>query len=132
MKAGIRTALVMSLTLFGAASVEAAVTTDTDSEETVRVVNNYGEMVRVYAEDADGRLHKLGRVARGTLEEFEVPAEIADEAFRIKIYPSQPVWALSLDDFGVKTNPLNLRGDADVTVWVEPELTNTVVEMSRG
>ena len=42
------------------------------------------------------------------------------------------VWALNQDDFGIKTNPLNLSGDVDVTVWVEPELTDTVVEMSRG
>ncbi len=134
MRAGSRKALVLSLAAFGATSLEAAEITRPDDGlgDGVRVVNNYGDMIRVYAQDAEGRLHKLGRVARGALVEFELPEELLQDAFRIKIHPSQPVWSSNGDDFAVKTNPLNLAGDADVTVWVDPELTNTVVEMQRG
>lgn len=134
MKAARSMALILSLAAFGATSLEAAEVTGPNDEinNGVRVVNNYRAMVRVYAEDADGKLHKLGRVSRGDLVEFEIPEEVTRDSFRIKIYPSQPAWSFVQDDFGVKTNPLNLQGDADVTVWVEPELTNTMVEMSRG
>ena len=134
MQAAYRMALVLSLAVLGATSVEAAPVTGPDDEvsKDIRVVNNYGDLVRVYAVDADGRLHKLGRVASGQLVEFEIPEDIADGAFRLKIFPSQPVWSLDFDDFAVKTNPLNLRVDEDVTVWVEPELANTMVERSRS
>lgn len=134
MKAAYRMALALSLALFGATSVEAAPLTGPDDAMAngIRVVNNYAETVRVYAVDAEGRLHKLGHVARGELTELEVPADVASDAFRIKIFPGQPVASSDVDDYAVKTNPLNLSDDADVTVWVEPELTDTVVEMSRS
>ena len=135
MKAAYRMALILSLAALGATSVEAAPITGPNDEALrgVRVVNNYNDVIRVYAEDAAGHLHKLGRVARGALVEFEIPAEVAATgSFRIRIHPGQPAWSLEQDNYAVKTNPLNLQGDTDVTVWVEPELTHTVVEMSRG
>ena len=134
MKAAYRMALVLSLAAMGATSVEAAPITGPDDEapQAVRVVNNYGDMIRVYAEDAEGHLHKLGRVARGELVEFAIPQDLLGGAFRIRIHPGQPAWSLELDNYAVKTNPLNLQADSDVTVWVEPELTKTMVEMSRG
>jgi len=134
MKAAFRVALALSLVAVAATSVQAIEPTGPDDQDAkgVRVVNNYGDLVRVYAVDAGGHLHKLGRVASGQLVEFEIPEDIAGEAFRIKIFPGQPVWSPRVDDYAVKTNPLNLNGDTDVTVWVEPELTHTVVEMSRG
>ena len=131
MKGLYRAALVFGLVAFATTSLEAAVT-DTPADEPVRVVNNYGEMVRVYAEDSEGRLHHLGPVARGELVEFEIPGVIAADEFRIKVYPAEPTWSLQRDDFGVKTNLLNLQADSFITVWVEPELANTVVELARG
>ena len=92
MKSAYRMALALSLSALAATSVEAAPVTSPDDalENAVRVVNNYGEMIRVYAEDAEGRLHKLGRVARGELVEFELPGDVSGDAFRIKIYPANP------------------------------------------
>lgn len=130
MKSMARLALTLALAAAGATSAQAA-TPEGPGDSDVYVVNNYGAMVRVYAEDSDGRLHRLGRVAQGQLEAFDVPAEIAGE-FQIKIYPAQPVWSLQLDDFGVKTNPIHLGVDGHVTVWVEPDLTKSVVEFARG
>jgi hypothetical protein len=140
MKTLIRMALMTSLAALGATSAEAADVTGpggelalgTDVTPAVRVVNNYGEMVRVYAEDSEGHMHKLGRVARGELVKFDIPEAIASSPFRIKVYPSQPAWSLQIDDYAVKTNPLNLQGDTDVTVWLEPDLMRSIVEMSRG
>jgi hypothetical protein len=146
MKTLIRMALMASLAAFGATSAEAAdvtgpgdeltrsdeLTRNNDVTPAVRVVNNYGDMVRVYAEDSQGHMHKLGRVARGELVKFDIPEAIAAGPFRIKVYPSQPAWSLQIDDYGVKTNPLDLQGDTDVTVWLEPDLTRSIVEVSQG
>ena len=128
-----RLALSLSLMGLAATSVEAVpASVDDEGPSVVRVVNNFGSIVQVYAEDADGHLHKLGRVARGELAEFDIPAEVAAEAYRIKVYPHQPVWSAQHDDFGVKTNPLEGGADASVTVWLEPDLRRSVVETTGG
>lgn len=126
-----RVALLLGLASLGATSLEAAVT-DGPPVNGIHVMNNYQAMVRVYVEDADGRLHRLGRVHQGELKEFAIPADLADEAVSVKIFPSQPAWALQQDDYGVKTNPLDLEGLSHVTIWVEPDLSKSVVELARG
>ncbi len=94
MKGMYRVALMLGLVAASAVGVEAAEYQGSDEITTeIYVMNNHLADVRVFAEDADGRLHKLGRVARGDLRTFEVPEELADEEFRIKIYPSTPVWS---------------------------------------
>ena len=127
-----RTALVLGLVAFGATPLQAVEVDPTEGAETLRVINNYGALIRVYVEDSQGRLHRLGRVAQGHLKQFEIPDQVAGQIFRIKVYPAQPVWALQQDDFGVKTNPLRLEGLSSVTLWVEPDLTKTMVEVARG
>jgi len=130
MKTLSRLALSLSLIGLAATSVEAAPPDDV-GPSVVRVVNNYSAVVQVYAEDAHGHMHRLGRVGRGDLVEFDIPADIAADAYRIKVYPHQPVWSQQYDDFGVKTNPLDVGSDADVTVWVEPDLRRSIVETVR-
>jgi hypothetical protein len=126
-----RVALLLGLASLGATSIEAA-SPEGPPAEGIYVVNNYQATVRVYAEDSEGRLHRLGRVHQGQLEQFEIPAHLVGQAFRVKIYPSQPVWSLQVDDYGVKTNPLNLDGLSLVTIWVEPDLSKSMVQMDRG
>ena len=131
MKTTYRVALALGLAAFAAGTTEAAAY-EGPGDPGIHVMNNYGAMVRVYAEDAEGRLHRLGRVQQGELGQFDVPAEIAAGSFSIKIYPSQPVWSLQQDDFGVRTNPIDLRVDSHVTIWVEPDLARSMVEVARG
>lgn len=131
MKTTYRMALLLGLAAFAAGATEAAAYAEPD-EPGIHVMNNYGAMVRVYAEDAEGRLHRLGRVAQGELREFDIPAELAGESFSIKIFPSQPVWAPQQDDFGVRTNPIDPTVDRHVTIWVEPDLARSTVELARG
>lgn len=126
-----RVALLLGLATLGGTSLEAAVT-DGPPFSGIHVMNNYRAMVRVYAEDAEGRLHRLGRVRQGELVEFEVPAHLAGQEFRVKIFPSHPAWALQQDDYGVKTNPLDVEQLSHVTIWVEPDLSKSVVELARG
>ena len=126
-------ALCMSLMGLAATSAEAVpVPADDEGPSIVRVVNNYSSVVQVYAEDADGRLHKLGRVGRGDFAEFAVPTEVSARAYRVKVYPHQPVWEQQHDDFGVKTNPLDGGADASVTVWLEPDLRRSLVQTTGG
>ena len=134
MKGPYRVALMLGLAALAATSLEATeIDQPTDDiTSSVRVVNNYGGLVRVYVEDSQGRLHKLGRLARGELKEFEIPEEILPGSFRIRIVPSEPVWSLHQDDYAVKTNPIDLEWDSEVTVWLEPDLRKSVVEIARG
>ena len=134
MKGMYRVALMLGLVAASAVSVEAAEYQGSDEEITtaIYVVNNHLTDVRVFAEDSEGRLHKLGRVVRGDLGAFEVPQELADEEFRIKVFPSTPAWSPISDDFGVKTNPLMADRDHQVRVWLEADLTQSIVEIDRG
>jgi hypothetical protein len=128
-----RLALVLSLAALGGASLEAAeIAGSEERANSVRIVNNFGDMVRVYAEDTTGRLHKLGHVASGKLAEFEVPTELVAAGFRIRVIPAQPAWAIQQTDYAVKTNPLTLTPDGDVTLWLEPDLSKSVLQVDRG
>ena len=135
MKGLYRVALMLGLTAFAATSLEAAEIDHPTDEITdgVRIVNNHVGLVRVYVVDAQGRLHRLGRVARGELKEFQIPEGIAQESFRIKVFPNrQPAGSPQQDDYAVKTNLIDLNTDSQVTVWVEPDLRRSVVELARG
>lgn len=133
MKGMYRVALMMGLVAASAVNVQAAEYQGDDEITTeIYVMNNHLADVRVFAEDAEGRLHSLGRVARGDVGTFDVPADMAAEEFRIKVYPSTPVWSPISDDFGVKTNPLTADRDRQVRVWLEADLSQSIVEIDRG
>lgn len=134
MKGMIRVALMAGLVAVSATSVQAVEVRDDDDryETAVYVVNNHRTDVRVYAEDAEGRLHNLGRVARGQLRTFDVPERVSDADFRIKVFPADPVWSPVTEDYGVKTNPLNSERDEQVRIWLEADLAQSVVEIARG
>lgn len=134
MKGLFRVALMAGLVAVSAGSVQATEIRGDDDryDADVYVVNNHLTDVRVYAEDAEGRLHNLGRVARGQLKNFDVPELIADGEFRIKVFPASPVWTPASGDFGIKTNPLDFGTDQQVRIWLEADLTQSVVEIARG
>lgn len=129
-----RVAVLMGLVAVTAVPVQAAQSHGaTDEAETeIFVINNHLVAVRVFAEDANGRLYRLGRVSRGNLESFEIPDEVSGENFRIKVIPANPLWAPGQDDYGVKTNPLDIQRDRQVRVWLEADLASSVVEIERG
>ena len=134
MKAMHRVALTLGLVAISAGSIEAAETYGPVDEITneIYVMNNYLAPVRVYAEDASGKLHRLGRVARGHFETFEIPLEVAAHDFRIRVLPSNPVWVSPADDYGVKTGVVDFDTDHQVTVWLEADLSQSKVEIDRG
>ena len=130
-----RVALLMGMVAFSAASAEAAQLNgpgdDTDHE--IRVVNNFWSPVRVYVQDANGRLHLLGRVARGKFKVLEVSNEIAETSqVRLKVYPNDPVWSLVGNSDGIRTKELDLQDGDAVTVWLETDLTQSMIEVQKG
>jgi hypothetical protein len=133
MKGMSRVALMVGLVAVSAGSVQAAEIRDTDdrNDTDVYVVNNYLTDVRVFAEDTDGRLYKLGRVARGQLRNFDVPEVVAAGEFRIKVFPTSPILSPIPDDFGIKTSPLDPETDHQVRIWLEADLTQSIVEVAR-
>lgn len=133
MKRMYRVALMLGLGAAIAAPVGATETDGPDRAGTneIYVVNNHGVSVRVYAEDAQGKLHRLGRVARGSLKAFQIPDDISAQDFRIKVFPS-PAGSEQSDDYGVKTNVLDVASARQVTLWLESDLSRSVVEIDRG
>ena len=130
-----RVALLMGLVAFSAASAEAAELNGPGDDATheIRVVNNYQSPVRVYVQDANGRLHLLGRVARGQFKVLEVSSEIAEKGgFRLKIYPNEPVWSLIGNTNGIKTKEFNLQDGDSITMWLETDLRQSMIEVQKG
>lgn len=131
MKGMTRVALMLALAAATAGPVDAA-EPDTRNDTEIYVVNNHLADVRVFAEDAEGRLHNLGRVARGQLRNIDVPEEIAAHEYRIKVFPATPAWSPIPDDYGIKTSLLDNDRDHQVTMWLEADLTRSLVEIDRG
>lgn len=130
-----RVALTMGMVAFSAASAEAAQLNGPgdDTGHEVRVVNNYHSPVRVYVQDANGRMHLIGRVARGKFKVLEVSAEIAEKGnVRLKVYPNEPVWSLVGNTNGIKTKELSLQPGDAVTMWLETDLTQSMIEVQKG
>ena len=134
MKVTYRVALMLGLVAFGAVSVEAAEIDppSDDGARLVNIVNNFVSPVRVFAQDAEGRLHPLGNVARGQFKTLEVSEQIVDlGAVRIKVYPYEPARGLMSNADAIRTREIDLRADNSVTLWLETDLTASMVEI-RG
>jgi hypothetical protein len=133
MKGMSRVALMLGLVAVSAGSIQAAEVRDADDriDTDIYVVNNHLTDVRVFAEGADGQLYKLGRVPRGQLKNFDVPEAVADGEFRIKVFPTSPLLSPIPDDFGIKTSPLDSETDYQVRIWLEADLTQSIVEVAR-
>lgn len=129
-----RVALVAGMMMMiGIASVEAseAYTPDDELTTQVFVMNNYLTDVRIYIEDSNGRLHHMARLARGSVVDFEVPSELAQQEFRVKVFPAAMPGSRLADDKGVKTNLLKSERDQQVRLWLETDLPSSIVEIAR-
>ena len=96
----------------------------------MRVINEYHTPVRVYVQDADSRLHHLGRVLPSTAKSLEIDAEIAAKgSFRIKVFPVSQPWTRMSEDCGIRTRSITLEDGEMVRFWVEPDLTNSKISI---
>ena len=96
----------------------------------IYVVNSHIVPVRIFAQDADGRLHSLGRIAAGDILSVDVPAEIAADEYRLKFVPAPTdAWSPVNDVAAIKTVPLSRDRVRQVTVWIEPTLEQSGVDI---
>ncbi len=126
-------ALMLGLLAHSAVSVEAAELRSAGDEVTtpIAVVNDYTTQVRVYVEDSEGRLHRLGRVSRGKVKLFEAPADILERGrFRVRIRPIDPY--PGSNHVEIKTRALNVEDDETVIMWLRADLTQSAIEVSKG
>ena len=99
----------------------------------VRVINNNSAPMRVYVQDAKGRLHRMASVASADFKIIEVPGEItALGAVQLKLIPNEPVWSFAGAPDGVRTRDLKLKIGDVVNFWVETRLTDSKVEIIKG
>jgi len=134
MKTGtLRIAVATAILALGATAAKAETTGPANNTLEIRVINNNASVVRVYVQDANGRMRSLGLVGRSDFKIMEVPQQIAEMgAFEIKVFPDEPVWSLAGDPAGVRTRPLDLKlGDA-VNFWVETALTDSHLEIIKS
>ena len=89
----------------------------------------FGTLLAVY-------LFYIGKDPAGTptpSEVLEVSAEIADmDDVRLKVYPNEPVWSLVGNTTGIKTKELSLQEGDAVTMWLETDLTESMIEVQQG
>jgi hypothetical protein len=132
MMRAIHVAMAIGVMGLAADSVQGAVRGQDDVGPEIRVINNYTSSVQVYVEDAQGKLHALGRVRHSDLKVLVVPQEIARRGeFRVKVFPSAPLWAATSYGKGIRTGDLSLEEHDTVNFWVEPDLTASIVEVMR-
>jgi hypothetical protein len=135
MKRGILSAAIAAaLVAIGSSAAQAAeVTTSDDATHEIRVVNNHSQPVRVYVQDARGRMHQLGRVARGKLRILEVSDEIASMGdLRVKVYPAAPIGTLSGAEYGIRSKDLDLSEGGSVNLFLEATLSHSLIQVSEG
>ena len=136
MKGMNRVALVLGLVACSAVSVEAGELSGLGDKVTAEIVvaSEYQSQVLVYVEDSDGGLQLLGRVFRGEVKRFDVPADVTERgAFRVKVYPiyNPDPWS-GWNDMGIKTQALNLDNGEMLILWIGKDLTESSVEVRTG
>ena len=99
----------------------------------IRVINDYATPVEVYLEDAQGKLHELGRVDDADFQVLALDKELAALGeFRLKIFPVARMGTMVDASAGIASVELAVdEGDA-VNVWLGEELTRSQIEVTRG
>lgn len=129
----LRTALAAALLTVSAGSVQAETTASAPNTAEIRVINNYTSTVRVYVEDAFGRLRSIGTVDRSEAKILSVPESMTRRgAVLIKVFSDEPVWSPMAVPDGIRTMPLNLRAGDTVNFWVETDLPNSHLQLLRS
>ncbi len=86
--------------------------------------------------DSEDRRVELGEVAAGDFREFRVDGGLITEgAVQVKAYPVIPGGGLasrSEGDNGVKSSRLTLFEGDVVDFWLEPNLTQSMVRLTRA
>jgi len=129
-----RATVLMGLVTLSAASVDAAELSSVGNEvdDQIVVVNQSVTPVRVYVEDAEGRRHQLGSVARGQTTTFAAPADILESGdFQVVVRPRHFA-QFARDQASIKTGALSVEDNETVILWLGRELSQSKVEVREG
>lgn len=130
MKGTFRVLAAVGVLAVGVNTAEAA-TSPTKHE--VRVINDHAAPVEIYLEDAQGRLHALGRVDDAEFKVLEVDDEVtALGEFRLKIFPEARMGTMVDASSGIRSVELKLEDGDAVNVWLGNELTRSQIEVTKG
>ena len=113
------------------------VTSGAEGGPTVRVFNNYGRHVRVYAVDSDNRRHLLGGVGNTKVKDLQIPEGLVRGigTVQLKVYPLLAAPGLGVTAFepaGIKTRELSVRSDQVIQLYLEPDLTRSAVGIASS
>ncbi len=131
----------MGTTTLNAATVDRvapqAVVSGAEEGPTVRVINNHGRNVIVYAVDSDNRRHLLGRVGPAKIKELQIPSGLVRETdtVQLKVLPALGAPGLDATAFeppGIKTSEFSVRSDQVIEFFLEPDLTRSVVGIASS
>lgn len=130
----LRLVLSLGMIALSATAIAADEIDDTDgTTHEIRVVNNYQQSVRVYVQDAKGKLHQLGRVARGHFKVLELSDEIARMGgVQLKVYPATPSNTLAEDGEGMRSKALEIAQGEAVNVVLGDDLTQSMIQVEKG
>ncbi len=132
MKTYIRSAAVFAAAMLAAVPAVAAegLRPTPDPEPEVHVVNNHPYRIRVLLVDPDGRHHSLGRLRPSRAAGYDLDRFAIDgRPVILKVVVDEPVWSPAATGEAVRSRALHLRGRTEIRVWVEPDLTETRVEV---
>ncbi len=109
------------------------VTSGAEGGPTVRVTNNNYGHVRVYVVDSENRRHLLGMVSPSRVKDLQIPAGLVREngTVQLRVYPvllvQPPVRRRLQGRPGIETKDLSVQSDQVIQLYLERDLTNSVV-----
>ena len=103
-------------------------------EASVRIINHYTSAVRVFVFDHEDRRFSLGTVETGEFQQMVISTEWVDAGVvQVKVYPKGGLRGLagSGAEDGVKSSRLTLSPGDVIDFWLEPNLGESMVRLTR-
>ena len=134
MKNSIGALLGVVLIAVGASGAPAQVLTMAP-EASVRIINHYTSAVQVFVFDHEDRRFPLGTVEAGDYQRMVLSAEMLEAGVvQVKVYPKGGPRGLagSGAEDGVKSTRLTLSPGDVIDFWIEPNLGESMVRLTRS
>jgi len=103
-------------------------------EASVRIINHYTSAVRVFVFDHEDRRFPLGTVETGDFQQMVISSEWVEAGVvQVKVYPKGGPRGLagSGAEDGVKSSKITLAPGDVIDFWLEPELGESMVRLTR-
>jgi len=75
----------------------------------------------------------MGWIGRADLKIMQISKDIAElGAFQIRVFPDEPVWSRLNSDKGVRTKELTVPEGKALNVWLEANLSDSMLEVVQS